>query len=92
MNRNPVKRCAPWLSQLTAVLALVLIAFVRGKYAFVFGNTAGMLLLMATIAAVITLILGIVALPRWQGFVAPAVFCVVAYSLLFVRMYVLACN
>ena len=92
MRGNTIKQLCPWLSQFTAVAALILIAFVRGQYAFVFGNTAGMLLLAATIAAVLTLILGMVSLPRWQGFVAVAAFCFVAYCLLFVRMYVIACN
>lgn len=92
MSGNTIKQLCPWFSQFTAVAALILIAFVRGKYAFVFGNTAGMLLLAATIAAVLTFILGIISLPRWQGFVALAAFCFVAYCLLFVNMYVLACN
>ena len=87
-----IKQLCSWLSQFAAVTALILIAFVRGKYAFVFGNTAGTLLLAATIAAVLTLILGIASLPRWQGFVAIAAFSLVAYCLLFVNMYVLACN
>lgn len=91
MRGNTIKQLCPWLSQFTAVAALILIAFVRGQYAFILGNTAGMLLLAVTIAAVLTLIPGIVSLPRWQGFVALAVFCFVAYCLLFVRMYAIAC-
>lgn len=92
MNSNTIKQLCPWLSQFTAVTALILIAFVRGQYAFVFGNTAGLLLLAATVAAVLTLVLGILSLPRWQGFVALAAFSFVAYCLLFVQMYVIACN
>ena len=64
----------------------------QGKYAFVFGNRAGSLVIIASLAALLTLVFGIPALPRWQGFVALAVFFFVAYCLLFVRMYVLACN
>ena len=84
------KQLCAWLSQFTAATALVLIALFAASTRF-FGNTAGMLLLAATIAAVL-LILGIVSLPRWQGFVALAAFSFVAYCLLFDRMYVIACN
>lgn len=83
---------AKWLSQVTAAVALILIAYVRGRYFFVFGNTAGKLLLCATLAAVFTLIFGIAALPRWQGYFALSIFLFVAYCLLFLPMYAIACN
>lgn len=92
MKSKSMRRHAKWISQVTAANSLILIAYVRGKYAFVFGNRAGSLLFIASLAALLTLVFGIPALPRWQGFVALAVFFFVAYCLLFVRMYVLACN
>jgi hypothetical protein len=47
---------------------------VRTKHIFASGNTAGMLVLVAMIAAVFTLIFGIAALPRWQAVLALIVF------------------
>ncbi len=83
---------AKWVSQLAAVVALILIAYVRGRYVFVFGNTVEELLLCATLAAILTLIFGAAALPRWQGYVALSIFLFVTYCLLFVPMYAIACN
>jgi hypothetical protein len=87
MHRNAI-----WLSQITAVISLILIAYVRGRYVFTFGATAGQLLLIATLTNVFTLIFGIAALPRWQGKVSLSIFVFVAYCLLFVPMYVIGCN
>ena len=78
---------AKWLSQVTAAISLIIVVFVRSKFLFDSGNTAASLLLIAMVAAVLTLVLGIAAIPRWQGFVALAVFSVVAYCLLFVSLY-----
>jgi hypothetical protein len=50
----------------------------RWEFVFGSGNTGGMLLLIALIAAALTFILGLLSLPRWQSFVALAI---VAYSI-----------
>jgi hypothetical protein len=62
---------AAWLSQITCVVFLVVSAYVQGKSVFWGGcKTLG---LVAAVAALLTLLLGALALPRWQGFVALAV-------------------
>ena len=87
MNSQPLREHAKWLSQVTAAISLIIVVFVRSKFIFESGNTAGSLLLIAMVAAMLTFVLGVAALPRWQGFVALAVFCVVGYCLLFVSLY-----
>jgi orotate phosphoribosyltransferase len=84
MTANSCKKHARWLSQISAAASLILVAYVRGKFAFVFGNTAGAIILIAMVAAVLTFIFSIASLPRWEGFVGLAAFCFVAYCLFFV--------
>ena len=88
MSGKSVREHAGWLSQITAAISLIIVVYVRSKFIFESGNDAS-LLFIAMVAAVLTLILGIAALPRWQAFVALAIFCFVAYCFLFVSMYAL---
>lgn len=71
-------------------MSLGIIVFVRTRFIFDSGNTAVMLLLISMFTALLTFIFGVASLPRWQGFVALAVFGIVAYFLLFERLYGLA--
>jgi len=45
----------------------------RTKFIFDSGNVGGALLLLALVAAGVTLVLGLLSLPRWQSFVALAI-------------------
>jgi hypothetical protein len=92
MKSGSFRHCAEWLGQISGASALILIAYVRGKYIFIIGNTAGTLLLLATLAAVLTLIFGVAALPGWQGYLSLAIFFFVTYCLLFVPTYAIGCN
>jgi hypothetical protein len=87
MSFQRLKRYSPWLSQASAAVSLCIVVFMRIKFVFDSGNTAGMLLLIAMLTSLLTLVFGVVALPRWQGFVALGIFGVVAYFILFERMY-----
>ena len=71
-------------------MSLVIVVFLRSKFIFESGNTAGMLVLVAIITTLLTLIFGIASLPRWQGFVSLTIFIVVAYYILFERLYGIA--
>jgi hypothetical protein len=64
---------ARWLSQISGVIFLVIHAYMRSKFVFESGNTAGKLLLISMIAALLTFVFGVMSLPRWQGFVALAI-------------------
>lgn len=90
MGNQSFRQIAKWPSVVWAVIAFTLVLYVRTKHIFASGNTAGMLVLIAMIASVLTLIFGIATLPRWQGFVALAIFIYVAYCIGFSQMYALA--
>ena len=75
---------------IAGIVFLGINAYMRTKFVFDSGNTAGMLLLIAVVAAVFTFICGIFALPRWQGFVALAISVYAGYWLGFCRPYGLA--
>ena len=84
------RKHSKWLSQVSAAVSLIIIVFVRSKFIFDSGNTAGMLVLVAIITTLLTLIFGVASLPRWQGFVALAISIFLAYYILFQRLYGLA--
>lgn len=67
-----------WLGLLSGAVFLGVSSYMRWEFVFGSGNTGGMLLLIALIAAALTFILGLLSLPRWQSFVALAI---VAYSI-----------
>ena len=84
------KEKAGWLSQICGVIFLIIHAYMRSKFIFESGNTAGTLLLVSTVAALLTFVLGIVSLPRWQGFVALAISAYAAYWLVFEPHYAIS--
>jgi hypothetical protein len=90
MNFTFLKEKAKWWGLASGALFLVISAYMQKKFIFDSGNTAGLLLLVAMIAAVITLVLGILSLPKWQGFVALAIAAYAIYWLSFGRPYGLA--
>jgi hypothetical protein len=90
MNYQTIKEHSKWLSQVSAATSLIVIVFMQSKFIFVSGNFAGNLLLISLIAAVFTFIFGLIALPRWQGFLALAIFSYVAYCILFTPLYAIS--
>jgi hypothetical protein len=90
MNYQTIKEHSKWISRVSAAASLIIIVFVQSKFIFVSGNFAGKLVLISLIAAVFTLVFGLIALPRWQGFLALAIFSYVAYCILFTRLYAIS--
>jgi len=90
MNYQTIKEHSKWLSQVSAATSLIVIVFMQSKFIFVSGNFAGNLLLISLIAAVFTFIFGLIALARWQGFLALAIFSYVAYCILFTPLYAIS--
>ncbi len=90
MNYQTIKEHSKWLSQLSAATSLILVVFLQSKFIFSSGNFAGKLVLILLIAEIFTFIFGVISLPRWQGFVALAIFSYVAYRILFTPLYALA--
>jgi hypothetical protein len=87
MRSRSFRELAKWPSLLCAAIALCLVLFVRTKDVFESGTTAGMIVLAATIAAVVALILGIAAFPRWPAVVGLILLVYVAYCIIFTSMY-----
>ncbi|HEX5706075.1 MAG TPA: hypothetical protein VFX96_02185 [Pyrinomonadaceae bacterium] len=68
---------AAWASQVTGAMFLVISAFMQGRQVFWYWGR--WFERAAVIAALLTLALGLIALPRWQGFVAIAIFAYAVY-------------
>lgn len=87
MSLKSFKNRYRWLGLITAFVFLAVHAYMRWKFIFESGNTGGMLLAIAMIAALLTFILGMLSLPRWQGFVALAISIYAGYWLGFCPTY-----
>ncbi len=87
MNYKTFKEYSNLLSQVSAVMSLIIVVFLRSKGVFNDDFVPGTLLLIAMITAVFTFIFSVISLPRWQSFVALAVFSYVTYFLLFTPLY-----
>ncbi|MGH9968076.1 MAG: hypothetical protein ACREBG_09625 [Pyrinomonadaceae bacterium] len=87
MSLRGFREYSKWLSQVSAAISIIVVVFLRSKFTFEFGNTAGMLVLVAMITSLLTLIFGVAAVPRWQGFVALVIFVLVAYYIFFEQLY-----
>ena len=87
MDNKTFQELSKWLGQICAVIAVVILVYVKSKFTFQFGNDAGKLLSVAMVASILGFIFGIVTLPRWQGFVTLAILGVFAYFFLFTPLY-----
>ncbi len=87
MNCKTFKTYSIWLSQVNAAVSLIIVVFIQSKHIFYSGKAAGQLLFIAMITAALAFIFGIASLPRWQGFLALAIFGYVAYCILFTSLY-----
>ena len=90
MNFAAFKEKAKWCSLASGALFLIISVYMQRKFIFESGNTAGRLLLIAMIAALVTLVLGILSLPRWQSFIALGIAGYAIYWLAFGIPYALA--
>lgn len=76
-----------WVSLLTAAISLGVVLYLKSNSPFESGNVAHGLELLAAAITVLTFVLGIVALPRWQGFVSLSAAGLSAYFILFTAVY-----
>ena len=79
MNKRRFKVNAKWLCLATGMIFLLISSYMRIKHVFEDGNAAALLQLVALVAALATLILALLSLPRWQSFVALAIFAYAIY-------------
>jgi len=73
MTFSSVREKSKWWCLATASVFIVACSYMRTKFIFDSGNVGGALLLLALVAAGVTLVLGLLSLPRWQSFVALAI-------------------
>ncbi len=90
MSLTSFRHKARWLSLITGFIFLVIHIYMRSKFIFESGNTAGLLLLIAMIAALLTLVFGLFSLPRWQGFIALAIFIYAGYWFAYGPVYAIS--
>ena len=87
MSYEKFKKVSKWVCLGAAAISLSVISYVKWKFIFESGNVAATLVFISILAALASLILGVISLPRWQGIVALFVFAYVTYCLLFTRLY-----
>lgn len=70
-----------------AMVSLLIIMFVKGKFVFHSGGWAAGLILVSIVAALLALVLALLSLPKRSSMVALAVVAIVAYLIFFTRLY-----
>lgn len=68
-----------WYGVVSGMLFIAVSTYLRMRVVFESSTVAQLLYLSATLAALLTLILGLLSLPRWQSFFALAVFVYALY-------------
>ena len=90
MSLKSFRNRAPWLSLITGAVFLAIHIYIRSKFIFESGNTAGRMLLITMIAALLTFVFGLFSLPRWQGFVALAISAYAGYWFAYGPLYAIS--
>ena len=78
---------AKWYALVSGTLFLTVSTYLRVKFIFESANIAGALLMASMILAALTLLFGLLALPRWQAWIALAISAYALYWLFFTRLY-----
>jgi hypothetical protein len=84
-----IKAGAKWYALVSSVLFVTVSTFIRVKYIFESGFIEGVLLYSSLGLAIITLLFGLLALPKWQSWVSLAIFCYAVYWICFTTPYVI---
>jgi hypothetical protein len=82
-----IKDGAKWYGLVTGALFLIITTYMRVKFVFDSGNFAGALLMTSIVLAILTLLFGLLSLPRWQAWTALIVSGYAFYLLFFTRLY-----
>ncbi len=84
-------RCrVEWYCLVSGLTFLGVSTYFRMAPVFASGNVAGSLILLAMASALLTLVLAVMSLPRWQSFFGFAVFAYAIYWVLFAADYAIA--
>ena len=84
MTLAQLRQRSRWWSLVFGLLFLIINIEMRVIFVFASGNDGTLLLLISLVAVMLSLVLGILALPRWQGFVALGIF---AYAVCWLTFY-----
>jgi len=82
-----IKDRAKWYGLATGALFLIITTYMRVKFVFDSGNFAGSLLMACIVLAILTLLFGLLSLPRWQSWTALIVSGYAFYLLCFTTLY-----
>lgn len=82
-----IKHWAKWYGLTTGALLLIITTYMRIKFVFQSENFAGSLLMTAIVLVILTLLFGLLSLPKWQAWTALAISGYGFYLLLFTRLY-----
>ena len=90
METARVRTMGAWCSVVLAMLAAIVVAYVKNKHVFAHGNDAELLVQGCIAFSCISLILGALSLRRWQGILAILISSGVLYVVIFTPLYMLA--
>jgi hypothetical protein len=90
MSLTSFRNKARWLSLITGIIFLAIHFYMRHKFIFESGNAAARLLLISMIASLLTFVLGLFALPRWQAFIALAISVYAGYWFAYGPLYAIS--
>jgi hypothetical protein len=82
-----MKELSKWLGLVVISISAGILVFLKVKYVFSSGNQAGFLALLSIFTCLGAIVLGLVALPRWQAYVILILAALVAYFLFFTPLY-----
>ena len=77
-----------WGGLASALISVGAISYIKLTFVFESGNTAGNLLLLSLVTALISILIGLYQIRRWQSSVSFLLLCVVGYLLLSSPLYV----
>jgi hypothetical protein len=81
---------AKWYCVVSAIIFISISSYLRVKFVFDSGRTAGILFLAALLFALLTFVFALFSFPRWQSFVAFLVFAYAVYWALFTPGYAIS--
>lgn len=87
IDLRQIKDAAKWCGLGTGALFLIITTYMRVKFVFDSGNFAGALLMVSIVLAILTLLFGLLSLPKWQAWTALIVSGYAFYLLVFTRLY-----
>ena len=87
MSLLKLREQARWYALSAGMMFIIVNLYVRMKFVFEPGPTPGTLLIFSIFLAILTLAFGLLSIPRWQSWIALAIFCYALYWVFFTRLF-----